>query len=79
MIGYSDSNKDVGFVAANWALYEAQRKLRDCGIAHGITMRLFHGRGGFYSARVARLLTKPSWHSLQAVWIAKSKLLSRVK
>lgn len=46
MIGYSDSNKDVGFVAANWALYEAQRKLRDCGIVHGITMRLFHGRGG---------------------------------
>lgn len=46
MIGYSDSNKDVGFVAANWALYEAQRKLRDCGITHGITMRLFHGRGG---------------------------------
>lgn len=46
MIGYSDSNKDVGFVAANWALYEAQRKLRDCSKAHGITMRLFHGRGG---------------------------------
>ena len=46
MIGYSDSNKDVGFVAANWALYEAQRKLRDCGMTHGITMRLFHGRGG---------------------------------
>lgn len=46
MIGYSDSNKDVGFVAANWALYEAQRKLRDCGATHGIKMRLFHGRGG---------------------------------
>ncbi len=46
MIGYSDSNKDVGFVAANWALYEAQRKLRDCGVQHQITMRLFHGRGG---------------------------------
>lgn len=46
MIGYSDSNKDVGFVAANWALYEAQRKLRDCGTAHAISMRLFHGRGG---------------------------------
>lgn len=46
MIGYSDSNKDVGFVAANWALYEAQRKLRDIGLSHGISMRLFHGRGG---------------------------------
>lgn len=46
MIGYSDSNKDVGFVAANWALYEAQRKLRDIGMQNGIIMRLFHGRGG---------------------------------
>jgi phosphoenolpyruvate carboxylase len=46
MIGYSDSNKDVGFVSANWALYEAQRKLRDIGSAHQISMRLFHGRGG---------------------------------
>ena len=46
MIGYSDSNKDVGFVAANWALYEAQRKLRDIGREYGISMRLFHGRGG---------------------------------
>ncbi len=46
MIGYSDSNKDVGFVSANWALYEAQRKLRDLGSIHQISMRLFHGRGG---------------------------------
>lgn len=46
MIGYSDSNKDVGYVAANWALYQAQRKLRDLGRRHGIQMRLFHGRGG---------------------------------
>ncbi len=46
MIGYSDSNKDVGFVSANWALYEAQRKLRDLGSTHQISMRLFHGRGG---------------------------------
>lgn len=46
MIGYSDSNKDVGYVAANWALYQAQRKLRDFGRRHGIQMRLFHGRGG---------------------------------
>jgi phosphoenolpyruvate carboxylase len=46
MIGYSDSNKDVGFVAANWALYKAQSALRDLGAARSIHLRLFHGRGG---------------------------------
>jgi len=46
MIGYSDSNKDVGFVAANWALYQAQRALRDLAKREHISLRLFHGRGG---------------------------------
>ena len=45
MIGYSDSNKDIGFLAANWALYEAQERIAEvCRAAH-IPLRLFHGRG----------------------------------
>jgi phosphoenolpyruvate carboxylase len=46
MIGYSDSNKDVGFMSANWALYKAQSALRDLGVARNIQLRMFHGRGG---------------------------------
>ncbi|MDZ4720321.1 MAG: phosphoenolpyruvate carboxylase [Roseiflexaceae bacterium] len=46
MIGYSDSNKDVGFMSANWALYKAQSALRDLGVERGIRLRMFHGRGG---------------------------------
>lgn len=46
MIGYSDSNKDVGFLSANWALYQAQGALRDLAKRNNIHLRLFHGRGG---------------------------------
>ncbi|CAN5902790.1 phosphoenolpyruvate carboxylase [soil metagenome] len=45
MIGYSDSNKDVGFLAANWALYEAQTRIAEVCRAAGVPLRLFHGRG----------------------------------
>lgn len=46
MIGYSDSNKDAGFLAARWELYEAQEHLADCCRRHDVTLTLFHGRGG---------------------------------
>lgn len=45
MIGYSDSNKDVGLVAANWALYRAQESLAALCREHGVKLRIFHGRG----------------------------------
>src|SRR5689334_20496650 len=46
MLGYSDSNKDGGFVTANWALYEAEVKLVDTFRSFDVKLRLFHGRGG---------------------------------
>ncbi|MGA9872973.1 MAG: phosphoenolpyruvate carboxylase [Rhodococcus sp. (in: high G+C Gram-positive bacteria)] len=46
MLGYSDSNKDGGYLAANWALYRAELDLLDASRATGIRLRLFHGRGG---------------------------------
>ena len=45
MIGYSDSNKDAGFFAANWALHEAQRQVAAVCIEAGVRYRFFHGRG----------------------------------
>lgn len=45
MLGYSDSNKDGGYVASNWALYRAQKGLVSCFDDSGIRLRLFHGRG----------------------------------
>jgi phosphoenolpyruvate carboxylase len=46
MIGYSDSNKESGFLQSAWSLYRAQRALGDIGRRTGITVQIFHGRGG---------------------------------
>jgi len=46
MIGYSDSNKDGGYVMANWALYQAQEQITEIARAHNVTLTIFHGRGG---------------------------------
>ncbi len=46
MIGYSDSNKDGGYLASNWALYNAQQTLAESCAACGVAVELFHGRGG---------------------------------
>ncbi|MEX2542298.1 MAG: phosphoenolpyruvate carboxylase [Trueperaceae bacterium] len=45
MIGYSDSNKDAGFLAANWALFRAQEGVARVCREAGVRLRLFHGRG----------------------------------
>jgi len=46
MLGYSDSNKDCGYITSNWALFKAQETISRVCREQGVAVTLFHGRGG---------------------------------
>ena len=83
MIGYSDSAKDAGMLAAGWAQYRAQEELLDVCNKAGVKLQLFHGRGGTIGRGGApahqALLSQPPGTLAEGLRVTEQGEMIRVK
>jgi len=83
MIGYSDSAKDAGMLSAGWAQYRAQEALLTICQSHGVSLQLFHGRGGTIGRGGApahqALLSQPPGSLEQGLRVTEQGEMIRVK
>ena len=83
MIGYSDSAKDAGMLSAGWAQYRAQEALLNVCQSHGVSLQLFHGRGGTIGRGGApahqALLSQPPGSLEQGLRVTEQGEMIRVK